>query len=61
MRVQEPQVARGQGPAPNPAGGQQAQNPDATAKLPESPSALQIPKVLQYPTSAPGASVSAGG
>ena len=44
----EQQAARGQGPAPDPSAGQQAQN-DASQPLPESPSALPMPAVRPAP------------
>jgi TonB family protein len=68
VEAQERQAPRGQGPAPSPAAGQQAQaapqnQPDGAApKLPESPSALQIPAQRTAPQSGDaGRSVAAGG
>ena len=66
--LQRRQAARGQGPAPDPAAGQMAKNqpPQAdasTPKVPESPSALQMPanQPQNTPKGADGRSATTGG
>jgi TonB family protein len=65
-RVETPpkETARGQGPAPDPAAGRNQTNtrPDDGLKLPESPSALQLPSERsQTANGADGRSATAGG
>ena len=66
QELQQRQAARGQGPAPDPAGGQLARNqpasPESTSPpVPESTSALQLPKPQATPNGASGRSATSGG
>jgi TonB family protein len=69
VEAQDRQSPRGQGPAPSPAAGQQAQaapqnqtDGATSAKLPDSPSALQVPATKTAPQNGDsGRSVAAGG
>jgi len=66
-RVDEPprQMARGQGPQPDPAAGRPVENaqPEQTQKIPESPSSLQLPSAQSRPAQngANGRSATSGG
>jgi TonB family protein len=60
----DPQAARGRGPEPDPAAGQKAaeeQRQADAAKLPESPSALQLPERATTPNGAGGRAATPGG
>ena len=64
--LQRREAARGRGPAPDPAAGQMARNqppqPESTPPpVPESQSALQMPKAQNTPTGAQGRSATTGG
>jgi TonB family protein len=62
-RVEEPpkQVARGQGPQPDPAAGAPADNPRPDSKIPDSQSALQMPMRSASQNGLNGRSSSSGG
>ena len=62
-RVDEPpkQTARGQGPQPDPAAGQPQSQPDASQKITESQSALQMPSNRGPQNGANGRSATSGG
>src|SRR5206468_9187975 len=64
-RVDEPpkQLARGQGPQPDPAAGRENAPPDQSQKLPESNSTLQLPSAQPRVTQngANGRSATSGG
>ena len=61
-RVEElpPAAARGEGPTPDPAAGQQAENKPPEPPQPDSPSALQLPAPPPQPSARGGAAASSG-